>query len=872
MIDNRYLNAKESEFVDLVLQDIENFQEQHDWDKSILLFPPLLSHYRFLIHHTVEDFNNLSTFSVGEGDDRRTVVCPLHLRKMAAKEEELLDWRRNPMDGDAQCGYRTECKREDDRQPKNKQHYDKTSSKSVRLSSLDGSSGDVRERHEKPRERRTGGRPRRAAQELYMPRAMRQRQQEQQQQQQQSLNQHTKAESTINETKRDRQQSVSADGQSQARLSKGSHKERTKRSQGYDERNPRIQKHDGKKHLSTSKNERSEKHRNVDRVSMSQENDKSETRHVEERSSSARTNEKTERRNRKKPNNLESQNPTVSKKESLVYQNEIKGSVASLSDCFSTRHDLEFVEDRNTDTSFNTSIDANNDYASRQTPSQSKEINITGDDIIDAHSTNKNCLGNTEQISDLMIEPQGSVLEHSDENTAITDEVIVDTVRPIVQNVGLVKTDNVQSNTSIHCHEEKDPVIHKEHCVGMGKIDVEMIAGVSSKMELITSKTYECELKDKTTATEKQIVETVNKNVSVIHQKEESMSKEPVDDLHVVYNPSITVDTTDKIEPCADNIKLNISEASCKSMDTHPVNNEITNLEEADAAVTMETNLDTADSFGADLKMQLLAPKEEDSAMSPGDSEDVNHVTKNICDLDKSKDVKLMDVGESQIGQEAKDVVTMETTVDEDEDSWDTMFDETGECLNQELKKEIEVNLSKKVTKKKKVVVQEPKFDYYNYQPKDNFNYEDFGHVIELFDFPTEFKTQDLLMSFSQFQSKGFDIKWVDDTHALAIFSSPIAANSALEMSHPMLKSRPMIAATRESKLKARNFVDCLQPYKPRPETSAMAARRIVSGALGIKSSVSREKRDAERKKLKEAKDKKKGEKKLKEDIWEGNV
>lgn len=51
-------------------------------------------------------------------------------------------------------------------------------------------------------------------------------------------------------------------------------------------------------------------------------------------------------------------------------------------------------------------------------------------------------------------------------------------------------------------------------------------------------------------------------------------------------------------------------------------------------------------------------------------------------------------------------------------------------------------------------------------------NEEEFPHVLEISNFPVEFKTPDLLMLFSQYKSAGFDIKWVDDTHALAVFSS----------------------------------------------------------------------------------------------------
>ncbi len=45
-----------------------------------------------------------------------------------------------------------------------------------------------------------------------------------------------------------------------------------------------------------------------------------------------------------------------------------------------------------------------------------------------------------------------------------------------------------------------------------------------------------------------------------------------------------------------------------------------------------------------------------------------------------------------------------------------------------------------------------------------------------------------------------------------------------------------------------------LEPYKPRPETSAAVARNLVANALGLKTRVPKEKRDEERKKLKEAK------------------
>lgn len=49
---------------------------------------------------------------------------------------------------------------------------------------------------------------------------------------------------------------------------------------------------------------------------------------------------------------------------------------------------------------------------------------------------------------------------------------------------------------------------------------------------------------------------------------------------------------------------------------------------------------------------------------------------------------------------------------------------------------------------------------------------EKYPHVLEISNFPPEFREQDLMMLFSDFKESGFSIKWVDDTHALLVFSS----------------------------------------------------------------------------------------------------
>ncbi|XP_023564638.1 coiled-coil domain-containing protein R3HCC1L isoform X2 [Octodon degus] len=167
------------------------------------------------------------------------------------------------------------------------------------------------------------------------------------------------------------------------------------------------------------------------------------------------------------------------------------------------------------------------------------------------------------------------------------------------------------------------------------------------------------------------------------------------------------------------------------------------------------------------------------------------------------------------------------------EESWESMFNDDGDCIDPRLLQELSGNI------KNKESIQEPRFDYYNHKVPDiDLSECEFPHVIEIYDFPQEFRTEDLLRVFCSYQKKGFDIKWVDDTHALGIFSSPIT--------------------------------EFLQPAKERPETSAALARRLVVSALGVRSKQSKTEREAELKKLQEARERKRLEAKQREDIWEG--
>ncbi|NXU29035.1 R3HCL protein, partial [Thalassarche chlororhynchos] len=199
------------------------------------------------------------------------------------------------------------------------------------------------------------------------------------------------------------------------------------------------------------------------------------------------------------------------------------------------------------------------------------------------------------------------------------------------------------------------------------------------------------------------------------------------------------------------------------------------------------------------------------------------------------------------------------------EESWDALFNDDGDCLDPRLLEELSGGEKHRESR------QSPRFDYYGAEPATpDLSDAELPHVIEIYDFPPDFRTEDLLRVFCSYQKKGFDIKWVDDTHALGIFSSPVTARDALGTKHLMVKTRPLSQGTRASKAKARAYADYLQPAKERPETSAALARRLVIGALGVRSNQTPAQRDAERRKLQEARERKRLENKQREDAWEG--
>ncbi|NXJ75262.1 R3HC1 protein, partial [Trogon melanurus] len=134
----------------------------------------------------------------------------------------------------------------------------------------------------------------------------------------------------------------------------------------------------------------------------------------------------------------------------------------------------------------------------------------------------------------------------------------------------------------------------------------------------------------------------------------------------------------------------------------------------------------------------------------------------------------------------------------------------------------------------KDISIEKISFDYSSYGDAQ-VSEGDFGHVTEIYDFSPSLKTEHLLEVFSDFHESGFKIQWVDDTHALGIFSSLSTASQALGRRYPSLKIRPLIHATKQSKIKALQRPKLLHLAKERPQTDTAVAKRLVTRALGLK-------------------------------------
>lgn len=233
------------------------------------------------------------------------------------------------------------------------------------------------------------------------------------------------------------------------------------------------------------------------------------------------------------------------------------------------------------------------------------------------------------------------------------------------------------------------------------------------------------------------------------------------------------------------------------------------------------------------------------------EGENRNHGVQNLVDQEEEKvegeekekvDEKEEDVGKqkSRVDEEGEKTDVQNGKVDAEEEKMDEDEDkvageEEGEDAADhdhddfsELLQEITANLTEKEIEIEKIHLDTSAFT------EELPGERDLTHLVEIYDFKPTLKTEDLLTTFSEFQEKGFKIQWVDDTHAIGIFSCPASALEALAKDFSVLKIRPLTQGTKQSKLKALQRPKFLRLAKERPQTDSAVARRLVARALGL--------------------------------------
>ncbi|XP_030458572.1 uncharacterized protein LOC115679133 [Syzygium oleosum] len=106
------------------------------------------------------------------------------------------------------------------------------------------------------------------------------------------------------------------------------------------------------------------------------------------------------------------------------------------------------------------------------------------------------------------------------------------------------------------------------------------------------------------------------------------------------------------------------------------------------------------------------------------------------------------------------------------------------------------------------------------------------SHVLVLAGFPPSTRTTELEKLLEDFRNRGVVIRWVDDTTAIAVFQTPAIALEALGSIQFPFTVR--ILEEEDSLLSSIPVTD-LEPPKPRPQTSARTAQRLIAQGMGLK-------------------------------------
>ena len=113
----------------------------------------------------------------------------------------------------------------------------------------------------------------------------------------------------------------------------------------------------------------------------------------------------------------------------------------------------------------------------------------------------------------------------------------------------------------------------------------------------------------------------------------------------------------------------------------------------------------------------------------------------------------------------------------------------------------------------------------------------DFTKKISFFDSLAELKTSDLesVLHTGLVKIKDYyDLRWVDDTHAIVIFSDEVTAAKSLTIKDTQIKFKPFYQACEASKSKAKGFNIEIESgsVRSRPDTTTVIAKRLLSRAL----------------------------------------
>ncbi|KAJ3150702.1 hypothetical protein HDU86_006319 [Geranomyces michiganensis] len=139
-------------------------------------------------------------------------------------------------------------------------------------------------------------------------------------------------------------------------------------------------------------------------------------------------------------------------------------------------------------------------------------------------------------------------------------------------------------------------------------------------------------------------------------------------------------------------------------------------------------------------------------------------------------------------------------------------------------------------------------------RPLGDYTEESNTCALDVYDFPSSFKAHDLDLIFEGQQGGrrgGYTIKWMGDTRAVIVFQHPDTAKAAYAhaLGNPFIRIKPYAGEI------TRDSTD--HPRIPAPVRSDMVARRLVAGALGMRSPRrTAEEVGEDKRKLQDAKDK----------------